>query len=171
MSQWGRSVGVNIMRTQAQAWITDEKLEQVRMWAGAGWTDKRIAGEIGITVKTLARWREKYPALAAALEAGKEKSNEAVEASLYEKALGYDRTVTKWYKVKVTTFDPVTGRKISEHEELEPREETVHFPADVTAQRFWLVNRAPERWANRVEFEGDVHGTLEDYIRENGKQQ
>lgn len=155
-------------RARYQDWIDEQGREQVRKWAAAGYTDVEIAAQIGVSRKTIYEWAKKYPDFGAALAAGQERSNEAVETALYDRCLGYNRAVKKTFKLRRVEYDPQTGRKIAEYEELVDGVDEVHVPADVTAQKFWLTNRVPERWANKVEFEGAVTGSLEEYLRTHG---
>ena len=55
-------------------------------------------------------------------------------------------TVRKTYKVKRVEYDPETGKKTCEREELQTGMDEVGVPADVRACAYWLVNRAPARW-------------------------
>ena len=60
---------------------------------------------------------------------------------------------------------------MSEDEKVVIVEETQHVPADVSAIRFYLTNRAPARWQNRVELEGAVHAeSFEDYLARREKE-
>ena len=43
--------------------------------------------------------------------------------------------------------------EIEETEEIVEHEEEMHIPADTTAQIFWLKNRRPKEWRERVEVE------------------
>ena len=70
-----------------------------------------------------------------------------VEESIYKRARGYKVAVKKTYKVKRVEYDPDTGKKTLEREELETGIDEVHIPADVRAGEYWLKNRSPERWS------------------------
>ena len=69
-----------------------------------------------------------------------------VEDAIYRRARGYKVTVRKTYKVKRVEYDPETGKKTCEREELQTGMDEVVVPADVRACAYWLVNRAPARW-------------------------
>ncbi len=69
-----------------------------------------------------------------------------VEDAIYKRARGYKVAVRKTYKVKRVEYDPETGKKTSEREELESGLDEVVVPADVRAGAYWLVNRDPARW-------------------------
>ena len=52
-------------------------------------------------------------------------------------------------KVRSTSYD-ARGRRI-EREEIVLADEQVYIQPNVKAQIFWLTNRAPERWRNKIE--------------------
>lgn len=70
-----------------------------------------------------------------------------VEESIYKRARGYKVAVKKTFKVKRVEYDPDTGKKTLEREELATGVDEVHIPADVRAGEYWLKNRSPERWS------------------------
>lgn len=69
-----------------------------------------------------------------------------VEDSIYRRARGYKVSVKKNYKVKRVEYDPDTGKKTLEKEELQSGLEEVVIPADLRAATYWLINRDPHRW-------------------------
>lgn len=69
-----------------------------------------------------------------------------VEEAICRRAKGYKIALKKTYKVKRVEYDPDTGKKTSEREELEVGIDEVHVPADMRAGAYWLNNRDPERW-------------------------
>jgi hypothetical protein len=83
-------------------------------------------------------WRLQYEDFSAAVRAGKRVADERVEEALYQRCVGYD-----------FDFDLGRGNSVIRH-----------VVPDVSAIRFWLVNRRPDRWRHRVE--GTQTGTLSD---------
>ena len=75
----------------------------------------------------------------------------AVEEALFRRACGYEVPLRKIYKVKRTEYDSVTGKKVSEREELETGIEEAHVPADVRVGAYYLNNRDPSRWREHPE--------------------
>ena len=102
---------------------------------------------------------------------GSEKENERdaarcrrVEDAIYKRARGYKVAVRKTYKVKRVEYDPDTGKKVSEREELQTGMDEVVVPADMRAGAYWLVNRDPARWREHPEpeiGEGESGGIVE----------
>jgi hypothetical protein len=102
-----------------------------RLCARSGATDLDLADYFQVDVSTIRQWRIKYPEFDRAMKLGKEVPDDRVEASLYQRAVGY-------------TFD---SEKIFLHEGVPVRVATREYiPPDVTAQIFWLKNRRPEQW-------------------------
>ena len=140
-----------------QQWLTEESLLRIKAWARDGLTNEQIAHNMGITVKTLYEWSNKYSDFSDALKKGKEVVDIEVENALYKKALGYNASIKKTFKVKEVIYNE-EGKRVKEVEKLEVGYDEVHIPADTTAQIFWLKNRKPEMWRDKVETNLDLKG-------------
>ena len=117
-------------------WTAPEKLAEITDWAGSGYTDKEIAERMGISVRSLYRYREKSPELDTAIREAKEIVDYKVESALLKAALGYKTT-----EVKVTlVFEK--GELIRKVKERITRE----YPPNVLACQTWLFNRQREKW-------------------------
>lgn len=134
-------------------WIGEQGLERLREMAPR-LTDAEMAKEMHISPSTYYEWLKKYPEMSEAVTrartgADARANNESVERSLLETALGGVRVMKKPMKLKTTSFDS-RGRRV-ESERLVYADEEIYVPPNVKAQIFWLTNREPERWRNRVE--------------------
>ena len=138
------------MAAKYDQWLTEEGLLRIQGWARDGLTDKQIAHNMGISRKTLAEWKNKYAPIGDALKNSKEVVDRIVENALFKKACGYTVQVKKPIKVRKVEYNDETGKKIREVEEIVETVEEVHVPADTTAQIFWLKNRKPEAWRDKV---------------------
>lgn len=146
-------------------WIDKAGLQQVEAWA-AECTDKELSDRMGITRSTLALWKKKNSDISDAITRGRADVHACadVESTLLKRALGYTEKIRKPMKIRSVTYGP-DGRRTSEKEEIVTVEEEQHIPADVGAIRFFLTNRAPERWQNKVEMEAGIHAeNFEDYL-------
>ena len=114
----------------------DEKLELIEGWARDGLIDEQIAEKMGIGIRTLYEYKEKYPQFSQALKRNKEVVDAKVEKALLKRALGYD-----YEETKVTMTDKGSKSKRIERT-------TKHAKPDTTAQIFWLKNRKPDEWRN-----------------------
>ncbi|MBQ9781032.1 MAG: hypothetical protein IJW00_08815 [Clostridia bacterium] len=87
-----------------------------------------------------------------------------VEDAICRRAEGYKVELRKTLKVKRVDYDPDTGKKTCEREELMPGVEEIHVPGDVRAAAYFLNNRDPERWCehpNTAEESGELSGIVE----------
>lgn len=153
------------------------RLGEIAAWVALGADEKEIAGKLGVAYSTLRQWlakgkrgQEPYKQLSEAFLPAQDGANEVVQAALYRKAQGYNAPVTKHYKLRRTEYDPNTGRKVSETEELVEVEESVHVPADTQAAMFWLANKASKEWAYRPKDEreredGEGNTSVEGFLR------
>ncbi len=133
-------------------WLTDEGLIQLTGWARKGLPEKVIAKDkMHISRSTLAVWKKKFKKLKDALSQGKEVADLTVEDALYNRAVGISTTLLKPIKTKKTEYDEKTGKKIKEWEEVIYVQEEVYIPPDIKAIQFWLINRKPEDWKQKVE--------------------
>lgn len=132
-------------------WTTGKGLEAITAWAREGLTDEDLAKRIGIGVRTIYDWKKRYPQFLQALNNNKAVADGAVENALYKRAIGYEYTET--YVIK--------GGK----EDGAVKTVTKHMPPDVIAAIFWLKNRKPKQWRDKVEVEHsgqiDVAETLQ----------
>lgn len=112
---------------------TDEICLTVEKLASEGLTDKQIAESIGLGIRTFYEWKHKHPHFSQALNKYRGLANMYVENALMRSALGYDYTEEQ---VSKDGF-PVEIRK--------------HITGSVAAQKYYLNNRMPERYKNKVE--------------------
>ena len=115
-------------------WLTDDGLLKIQGWATDGLIEKQIASNMGVSIRTLINWKQRFPELAKALSRGKDVADREVENALHKRALGYWVTETK------TTILP-DGVKTEEFHK--------HIVPDTTAQIFWLKNRKPDQWREK----------------------
>lgn len=144
-----RKVGDNcVAKSKADEWLEQDKLTLLEGWARDGLTDEQIANNIGISRSTLFEWRKNNQDISNALKKGKEIVDIEVENALLKKALGYNVPIQKAFKIKEVIYQD--GKRLKETERIEYAEEQVHVPADTTAQIFWLKNRKPDKWRDKV---------------------
>jgi len=141
-------------------WLTDEGMTLLEGWARDGLTDEQIAYNMGIAVRTLYVWKERFHQIMHSLKKGKEVADFEVENALYKRALGYN------YEEVKTHVEELNGKKKKKVEKTHK-----HIPADVTAQIFWLKNRKPKEWRDKQDLEhtGNIGVTIIDNIPKSGK--
>lgn len=130
-------------------WRTDDGLLLLAAWARDGLIDEEIAKKIGISRSTLAEWKKKFSDISDALKKGKEIADIEVENALFKKATGFTVEVIKPIKLKEVKYE--NGRKVSEKEFVQMVTEEVYYPPETAAQVFWLKNRRPDKWRDKVD--------------------
>lgn len=133
-------------------WLEPDGLMMLAAWTRDGLSYKQIAEDkIGVKYQTLREWINKYKPIADAVARTREMVDAEVENELFRRCHGYTATEKRAVKVKRVEYDPDTGKRVREWEEILLANETVHVPADVRAQQFWLANRKNARWAFKPE--------------------
>lgn len=143
-------------------WITPEGLTSIEGWAREGATDSDIARKIGVTLKTLCEWKNRFSEISEALKRGKAPVDFEVENQLLKSALGFKVTVKEPVKLKKKTIKNGVGTIEEEHIEYAERE--IYVKPDTTAQIFWLKNRKPDKWRDKHEVAAEANGILADLI-------
>ena len=106
-----------------------------------GGTDADLALALRVSHSTLWRWRAKHPAFMDAFKEGFELSLKRVEASYYQRAVGYEHQGEK-----IVVIDGSIHRVPI----------MVHVPADTRAGEFILRNRDPDRWKDAKALEHKI---------------
>lgn len=114
-----------------------DKLILIQGMAREGLTQQQIANNLGISIDTLIENKKKYSEFNDALKKGKEVIDFEVENALLKRALGYE------YEEE-TYENGILTKKVKKH-----------VAPDTTAQIFWLKNRKPNNWKDRVETDED----------------
>lgn len=118
-------------------WLKEENLNKIQEWSLSGATHEDIANAMGINVSTLYAWSNAHEEISNALKTTKDFADIQIENALYKRAKGY---TVKLIKQKVTK----DGEVITYFDEQ-------HIAPDTTAQIFWLKNRKPSIWRDKVE--------------------
>ena len=114
-----------------------DKLILIQGMARDGLTQQQIANNLGISIDTLIENKKKYSEFNDALKKGKEVIDFEVENALLKRALGYE------YEEE-TYENGILTKKVKKQ-----------VPPDTTAQIFWLKNRKPNNWKDKIETDED----------------
>ena len=127
-------------------WLKKESLRQITQWARDDSLNiSDIAEKMEISSATFRRWRNDYPEIAQAFDEGRRVVDEKVENSFIKMCTGYHEKVLKKQKVKRKEYDD-RGKVTAEYEEFVDVEEEEYIPPSVVAQKFYLLNRMPDRY-------------------------
>jgi len=124
---------------------------QVLALARLGKTNQEMAEALNIATSTLKEWVKVHEEFREAFKEGKLEADSKVEASLFTRAIGFE-----YVERKVITFP---------NGETRIEETTKKVLPDVTAQIFWLKNRKPHEWRDKIEHSGEDGGPIEILIR------
>lgn len=114
----------------------DDYAKQAEKLCLLGATDDDLADFFEVDVRTISRWKIVHDEFCQALKVGKDKADDMVERSLYQRALGYTHDEDKVFNNNGESMIVPTKK---------------HYPPDTTAAIFWLKNRRKEVWRDRVE--------------------
>lgn len=114
--------------------------EQAAHLIKLGATEQEIADFFKVSLNTITNWKLRFPEFMGALKLAKEQADSRVEQSLYRRAMGYshpDVHVSNYQgDVKLTPIVKV-------------------YPPDTVACIFWLKNRQPDRWRDKIDIEAN----------------
>lgn len=138
-----------------QRWLKTENLAQITNWAANGCTDEEIARNMGISRTTFYDWMPKFPDISNAVKEGREMSVVAIENAFFKRALGGVMVTEEVEEFKGTFKEgkPYDGTGTK-------RTVRKFLPGDVTAQIFYLKNRAGYKTEPDASVEVDIVPTF-----------
>ncbi|MDT4330858.1 helix-turn-helix domain-containing protein [Methylomonas sp. MED-D] len=109
-----------------------------------GATEGQLAEFFNVSAATVKSWTKHRPEFADAIKRGKILADAEVANGLFRRGTGYPYTEVTTREIKnpageVTSVEVVTV--------------TSEIPPDTEACIFWLTNRQPDKWRNRLEIE------------------
>jgi len=101
-----------------------------------GATDKDLADFFEVSERQINYWKKDYPEFLQSIKRGKSIADAEVADKLFQRATGYEVQETKVFQHngKIVTYDMIK-----------------HFPPDTPAAIFWLKNRNPSKWRDKIE--------------------
>ena len=127
------------------------KCAQAEKLCKLGATNKELADFFEVNEDTIKEWAKVHPEFSAALKSGREMADATVGERLFQRAIGYSHPDVHLsnYQGTVTKTDIVK-----------------HYAPDTTACIFWLKNRRPDLWRDRVEHTGKDGGPIETSVKD-----
>ena len=116
-----------------------EYYELVFNYCLLGATMDEVAMFLGIPRQTIDHWAVDDELFNSAVKSGREQADARVAGSIYRRALGYSHPAVKIFCDKEGSVTEVPYVQ--------------HYPPDSTAAMFWLKNRQPEKWKEKVSTE------------------
>lgn len=112
-------------------------------------SQNEVAEAMDVSVRTLRRWRMKYPDFDAGFEITDEDYDRRIKRSVAERATGYT----------------IRAKRVFHHQgKVIEYELDEHVPGDLGAAKFWLTNRDPENWSDRREMRVDAAGAFAEML-------
>lgn len=145
-------------------WEKPEKIELLTAWARDGLSMEEIARKMGISRKTLYSYMDSSLHILHSLRKGKEESDSEVENTLFKKCNGFIQEVLKPMKIRKAEYDPETGKKICDYDEIVYVKDQIYVQPDTVAIKYYLSNRKPDKWKDKIEqvidTEADTSGVV-----------
>lgn len=123
-----------------EKWLEPDGLIRIEGWKRDGLSDEQIAHNMNISYSTLRVWRDRYPAISAALKKGKEIVAYEVENALYKRALGFETE-----EIMTEVRRDAKGNVIEDHVKRVKKQ----VAPDTGAAIFLLKNLRPDKWRDK----------------------
>lgn len=123
--------------------IIKDNLDRIERWVASGLSMKEIAKNLGISERTLYKYKASDEQFMQTVKKGRQVAVEILENTMFKSATGFMQTMKKYEKVKRCTYKD--GKKLKEWEEVIELEVEEYFKPDITAGIFLLKN-----WGNYV---------------------
>ena len=120
---------------KASHWTGPEGVALMAAWTREGCSFAEVARRCGVRETVLRGWARRFLGVEEALSASREAVDAQVEAALLRRALGYTYT-------EAVEEESGSG--------LKRRETHKYEPPNLTAIKFWLACRLPEKWGARL---------------------
>lgn len=117
--------------------LTEFKLQKTDELVSKGVNNTELAKILGVSTTTLQNWRSNSEEFLATYQLAKLKAKEAVEAALFNRAVGFS------YEKKTVV--------VNEDGEQRTVIDTIAVVPDVTAQQFFLKNKDPDNFKDKTE--------------------
>lgn len=120
-----------------------------------GGTPESLANTLSVTEKTIYLWLDTYREFKIAWYGGKDFADANVVKALYRRAVGWKEDVEE--------------SRTDKEGNIATTEKTLIFAPDVQAQMFWLKNRQPQNWKDKVEVREEVTVAIVDHEEANAR--
>ena len=113
------------------------KIEQLLQ---KGFTEKNIAKSIGIAYSTWNKYKAENEEFSELIIKSRQKPVQELIDSMFKSGMGFTHTIKRQQKCKKVLYDPLSGKKVKEVEEMIPYEEEIYIPPNFQAARFLILN-------------------------------
>lgn len=113
-----------------------------------GATDEELSVFFDVHISTIHQWKLDYPDFSDSIKKGKEIADAKVAQALYHRATGYSHDDVD---IKV-----VDGQIVQTQLKK-------YYPPDATSAIFWLKNRQPKKWRDKIDHNVNTSLSIKDY--------
>lgn len=124
----------------------EEYADQALKLCRLGATDKDLADFFEVNEDTINEWKKVHAVFSESLKGGKQLADAEVANKLFHRATGYSHEAVKIVADAKTKEEHIVNY-------------TEHYPPDTTAAIFWLKNRRPDIWRDRIDSTHNVRIT------------
>ena len=125
----------------------DEKIKpnfsKIEQLLKKGHTERHVAASVGIAYSTWCKYSSEKDGKAEFIELIKKSREKPVDDlinAMYKSGLGFKTTIKKMQKCRKVVYDPMTGKKVAEYDELIPYEEEIYIPPNFQSGKFLILN-------------------------------
>ena len=122
----------------------ESMVEQARDLVLIGYTHQQLADFYNVHIKSIFKWKTKYPKFAEALNVDRSEYDSKVTRSLFELAVGY-----KYKEVRKEIDSNGFERKVTINK---------HMPPSAAAIKTWLYNRQSAKWRPEQSLSQKING-------------
>lgn len=134
-------------KPKSDYWLTDEGLQRINEWVENGLSMKQLSQNMGISYSTLFEWQNNFPELSDTIKKGQRVVTEHVENALFNSATGYE-------------YEEETSELMPDGEMKVVKKVKKSQAPNPTSMIFWLKNKNPEEWRDRVEVKNEHEGKI-----------
>lgn len=125
----------------------DEKIKpnfrKIEQLLQKGHTERQVAESIGIAYSTWCKYTSEKDGKAEFIELIKKSREKPVDElinAMYRSGKGFKTTIKKYQKCRRVEYDPMTGKKCAEYDELVEYEEEIYIPPNFQSGKFLILN-------------------------------
>lgn len=120
----------------------NEKLPQIEDWYKQGALDQDVARSLGVSLRTLMRWKHRFPQFTETVVTGKSPADQGVINATYRNCVGYE-----YFEEKFEDVFNKDGKYLCKKKTVTRK----FFPGTPADRRMWLVNRCDWRFKADIE--------------------
>jgi len=132
----------------------EEYIDLVYKLCLLGLRDSDLAKLFDVSEQTLDTWKKQHPLFFESIKNGRVIADGEVVVSFRQRANGY--RWTEQQAIKCRDIEYKDGKRIAERERVEIVDIERFVPPDPTCGIFWLKNRQPKYWRDKVAVENTV---------------